>query len=75
MYRTKLTSNMKAKLYPGLVHRDGDVCFYDEMPFVQEVEGLQRNENIFSLALHKVPYFFKLSLAGVYVDEIQTYFK
>jgi hypothetical protein len=40
--RTKLTSNMKAKLYPGLVHRDGDVCFYDEMPFTQEIEGLQR---------------------------------
>lgn len=42
MYRTKLTSNMKAKLYPSLVHRDGDVCFYDEMPFRQDMEGLQR---------------------------------
>lgn len=43
MNRTRLTSNDKAKKYPMLVHRDGDVCFYDKMPFIQEVEGLQRN--------------------------------
>ena len=33
---------MKAKLYPVLVERDGDVCFYCTMPFVQEVETLKR---------------------------------
>ena len=40
--RSKLTSNDKAKKYPQLVHRDGDVCFYDQMPFVQEIQGMQR---------------------------------
>ena len=33
---------MKAKFYPELVRRDGDVCFYDKMPFRHEVEGLKR---------------------------------
>lgn len=42
MFQRRLTSNMKAKFYPILVQRDGDVCFYCAMPFVQEVESLKR---------------------------------
>jgi len=44
MYQKELTTNKKAKYYPTLVQRDGgDVCFYDKQPFVDSIEGMQRN--------------------------------
>lgn len=43
MYTKELTTNKKAKLFPLLVQRDGDVCFYDKQPFVDSIANLQRN--------------------------------
>jgi len=43
MYTKELTTNKKAKAFPLLVQRDGDVCFYDKQPFVDSIPGMQRN--------------------------------
>lgn len=42
MQNTKLTANKKAKHYPTLVQRDGDVCFYCVQPFHDAIQGLRR---------------------------------
>ena len=42
MFQRRLTSNMKAKIYPLIVQRDGDVCFYCKIQFTPEIETLKR---------------------------------
>jgi len=43
VYTNKLTTAKKDKFFPELRKRDGDVCFYCEMPFTPEIFGLGRN--------------------------------
>ena len=42
VYRNTLTTTQKDKKIPKIIHRDGDVCYFDEMPFVQSIPGLRR---------------------------------
>lgn len=42
VYRNTLTATQKDKKIPFIIDRDGNVCFYDKMPFVNEIPGLRR---------------------------------
>lgn len=42
VYRNTLTATQKDKKISLIIDRDGDVCFYDKMPFVKEIPGLIR---------------------------------
>lgn len=42
VYKNTLTSTRKDKLIPKIIERDGYVCFYDKMPFHQNIPGLER---------------------------------
>ncbi|QLH10261.1 hypothetical protein [Nitrosarchaeum sp. AC2] len=42
VYRNTLSATQKDKKIPFIIDRDGNVCFYDKMPFVNEIPGLRR---------------------------------